>query len=222
MDLRRLVYALAAASAVCAAMVALRAVRFNETTYGWLIVPNLALAWIPLAASLLARRALTGRRSVGAAAIVWGIVWLAFYPNAPYIATDLIHLSWASEKSTLYYDLSFNMLAATIGWLLGALSLRLLHVEVIARYGTTPGAIVAAVAIGLGAVGVYLGRVLRWNSWDLVLHPLDVLADSAELLRKAEAVEFIAAFGLFQAALYAVFCFVVPYKRSLLPTSGSL
>lgn len=198
-------WALAAATAACALLLGLRMLVLDNGTYRWLIWPNLALAWIPLAASWLACRTLAGGRKPGAATFAWAAVWLAFYPNASYIATDLIHLEWASGKSTLYYDLSLNMLAAMLGWTLGAISLWGLQLEVERRLGKGTGAVFAGTAIALGAIGVYLGRVLRWNSWDLVSRPHRIVRDAWTAARDPEALAFIGSFALFTGAMYVVF-----------------
>ena len=42
------------------------------------------------------------------------------------------------------------------------------------------GSIFAAAALVLSGFGIYLGRVLRWNSWDAVSSPLELLADIAD------------------------------------------
>ncbi|MEF3303520.1 DUF1361 domain-containing protein [Paenibacillus sp. GYB003] len=201
---RSAVRTMAAASAVCACMAFLRIVYLDKITFYWLIVPNLLLAWIPLIASRLAVRTLADRRRPGLATIAWGAVWLAFYPNASYIATDLKHLSWASTERTLYYDLSLNMLTATLGFLLGAVSLYMLHIEVRRRMGAKWGAAFACAVHLLGAVGVYLGRVLRWNSWDLVVRPWRIVADAARIAVDPGALLFVAAFAVFTGTLYAV------------------
>ncbi|TMV47829.1 DUF1361 domain-containing protein [Paenibacillus mesophilus] len=219
---RSALWTLVAASALCALMVGLRILYMDKWTYYWLVVPNLLLAWIPLLASRFACRTLTDGRRPGIATAAWGIVWLAFYPNASYITTDLIHLSYASTKETLYYDLSMNMLAAMLGWLLGAISLYGLHVEIVLRSGARIGAVFAGIIIVLGAVGVYLGRVLRWNSWDLVIRPWQIVSDALEAVRSPEALLFIAAFAMFTGAIYAVFYKFADPSGPLLRKAGSL
>lgn len=211
---------LAVASVLCAALVGARVLVMQQLTYVWLIVPNLLLAWIPLLASRFACHTLADGRKPRAATYIWAVIWLAFYPNASYIATDLIHLSYASTKQTLYYDVSVNMLAAFLGLLLGALSLYGLHVEVVRRYGQRAGMAFAAIVIALGAVGVYLGRVLRWNSWDLAVRPWRVIADMLDIVRRPDALLFIGSFALFTGCVYAVlYALLKPSGGSFDPVS---
>lgn len=206
---RSLLLTLIAASGVCALMAGMRIVYLEKWTYYWLVVPNLLLAWVPFLASRLACGTVRDGRKPGAATAAWGLLWLAFYPNASYIVTDVIHLAYASTKETLYYDVSLNMLAAMLGWLLGALSLYGLHAEAKVRYGSRAGAVFAGIAIALGAVGVYLGRVLRWNSWELLTRPHEIVADVFEAARSPDALLFIGSFALFTGAVYAVFYSIV-------------
>lgn len=219
---RSAMWTLVAASALCALMVGARIVYMGSWTFYWLIVPNLLLAWIPLVASLFACRTIGGGRKAGIATAAWGIVWLAFYPNASYIATDLIHLRWASTKATLYYDLFICMFAAMLGWVVGALSLYGLHVEINRRKGARIGAAFACIVTLLGAIGVYLGRVLRFNSWDLIIRPWQIATDSLNMIQHPDAILFIVSFAVFTGAIYAVFYKLVHPSRPLLRDSGSL
>lgn len=176
----------------------------NSLSFYWLIVPNLLLAWIPLLASLYVCRSLRDGRRPGIAAASLAVVWLAFYPNASYIVTDLKHLSYISTERTLYYDLSVNMLAAVLGWLLGALSLYGIHAEVKRRAGAVAGGLFAGAVTVLGAIGVYLGRVLRWNSWDLLRKPGRIVTDVLHIAADPQALLFIAAFSAMTGTLYFV------------------
>lgn len=209
---RPVLWALIASSVLGAVMVGLRISYTGTGTFLWLIFPNLLLAWIPLVASRLACRTLADGRRPGVLTALWGMVWLAFYPNCSYIVTDLIHLSWASSKTTLYFDLSVVMLTAMLGWFLGAISLYGLHLEVSRRSGPAVGHLFGAIVLLLGAVGVYLGRVLRWNSWDLATRPWKVAADSLDILQRPDAILFILAFASFTGAVYAVFYCVVRHS----------
>lgn len=197
--------ALAAATGVCALMAGLRILYTGQATYYWLVVPNLLLAWVPYIASGLMLATLRAGRKLGMMTVLWGLIWLAFYPNASYITTDLIHLRYASTQETLYYDVALNMLAALLGWLLGASSLHGIHREVSRRCGARWGAGFAAAIVFLGAVGVYLGRVLRWNSWQLLSQPWRIVVDVFEAFRQPDSLLFIGSFTLFTGAVYAVY-----------------
>jgi uncharacterized membrane protein len=101
-------------------------------------------------------------------------VWLAFLPNAPYLMTDLVHLSGDEElwRHVLQYGF-----AAWTGTMLGVVSLRIVHLDVERRAGGVAGWAVVAASSVLCAIGVVIGRFERWNSWDLVRRPA-LVADS--------------------------------------------
>ena len=92
--------------------------------------------------------------------------WLLFLPNAPYIVTDV---KWLGEYAggTLWYDAALIGAAATIGLVLGFVSLYLVQVVVARRFGHLAGWTLAWAALVLSGVGVYLGRFQRWNSWEV-------------------------------------------------------
>jgi uncharacterized membrane protein len=158
------------------AMLVGRIVYTGTPGHGWLAW-NLFLAWIPFAVALL----LYERARVGAplhALVPLGLLWLVFFPNAPYLVTDLKHVG--GTRVPLLYDVLLFSAAAWTGLLLGLTSLFLVHVVVRRRLGalTAWGLVVGVLA--LSSFGIYLGRVLRWNSWDVVANPGPLGAELAK------------------------------------------
>jgi uncharacterized membrane protein len=137
--------------------------------------PTLFLAWMPLVFALLFSAV-----HRYAALLLVGACWLAFLPNAPYLVTDLIHLSGHDELWRHVLQFGF---AAWTGTLLGVVSLRIVHVEVERRFGSIAGWSLVAVSTGLCAIGVVIGRFQRWNSWDLVTSPGVVATSTIEWVR---------------------------------------
>ncbi len=134
------------------------------------LVWNLFLAWCPLAlafAAWLANR--SGASMLVIAPIAAG--WLLFFPNAPYLVTDLIHLRISDGRLQLF-DAALLSTFGLTGVALGYASLYLVHDIVRERIGPRAAWVMAAGALAAAAVGVYLGRILRLNSWDAVLEPL--------------------------------------------------
>ncbi|HEX4591284.1 MAG TPA: DUF1361 domain-containing protein [Gemmataceae bacterium] len=133
---------------------------------------NLTLAWVPYVAALWA--VALHQRSPHARGRLWliGLVWLAFFPNAPYLITDWLYLpGWKAE---LWYSIALLTVFSTCGVLLSVVSIYVMHSLVRTVAGPIGGWCVAAAAIGLGGVGVYVGRFLRLNSWNLVTKPGEV------------------------------------------------
>ena len=119
------------------------------------------------------------------------MLWLLFLPNAPYIVTDFVHLS-ATSPAPLWLDGVELSAFAWTGMLLGFVSLYLVHAVARHRFGMAPSWVGVLGVLALVSVGVYLGRVKRWNSWDLFTQPGARLAqlhahlgDPASLTRAA-------------------------------------
>ncbi|MDB6020526.1 MAG: rane protein [Pedosphaera sp.] len=162
--------ALLFASGIGVMLAGLRIARTNDWHY-MLLPGNLFLAWLPLVFALgvyhLHHR---GERRTVRLGVLAGL-WLLFFPNAPYIFTDLVHMfTWF--RVNFWMDLSLVLLVALTGFLVGFLSLYLMQLVVVERFGRVAGWIFILAVAWLTGFGVYLGRFLRWNSWDVVMHPL--------------------------------------------------
>jgi uncharacterized membrane protein len=134
---------------------------------------NLFLAWVPLIAAALAFA--LAQRGVGGLVGVLVAVWLLFFPNAPYVLTDFIHLH-ENGPSPLWYDALMLSSFAWTALMLGFASLYLIHAIIGRRAGAAVGWVVVVCVLGLASFGVYLGRFARFNSWDVVTRPHLVLS----------------------------------------------
>jgi uncharacterized membrane protein len=160
--------ALLLASLGCCALVAVRVAYTGAPNFPYLIW-NLFLAWIPFVLSILLYDG--RRRGMGVFGLTsLGGLWLLFFPNAPYIVTDFIHLE-RDPLSPLWYDGLTIASFAAVGLLLGLGSLYLVQSVVRDALGTRLAWSVAGGALALGSVGIYVGRFLRLNSWDFVTSP---------------------------------------------------
>jgi uncharacterized membrane protein len=162
------VLGLVAASLFCVALVVVRNVHTDNVNFRYLIW-NLFLAWIPFVLAVFVYDRWRRRRG-GMLLLVLGGLWLLFFPNAPYIATDVVHLQH-DPLSPYWFDAVTIAAFAWMGVLLGFASLYLMQTVVRQWRGAVAGWIFAFVAIGLGSLGIYLGRFLRLNSWDALEHP---------------------------------------------------
>lgn len=164
--------ALTFASVVSVIIVLVRVLFTGNVRYAFLIW-NLFLAWLPLVFAILAQekyRATKSDAPLGWQFLSLSAAWLLFFPNAPYICTDLVHLT-TRYFGAFWVDLAIILSCAFTGLVLGFVSLYLMHSLVTQRYGALQGwAFVAGVA-GLSSFGIYLGRFLRFNSWDIVAQP---------------------------------------------------
>jgi uncharacterized membrane protein len=163
----------------CAALLALRMERTGTMRFGFLVW-NLFLAFVPLVASSLLAIA-DRRRSSILVQGGWFALWLVFLPNAPYLLTDLIHLRHRPPVP-LWYDLALILSYALTGLLLGYTSLAIVQRIVARRFGNATGWLVAIASMGLSGFGIYLGRFLRWNSWEVLTRPAPLFAFIADCL----------------------------------------
>lgn len=171
--------ALIFASGACVALSIARVIRTGYIGPLYLVW-NLMLAWVPFIYAYAAYRLRFSNKqhkvAIGIGVGLCTLIWLLFLPNAPYIMTDLIHLQ-VEGNSIYWYDLLMLLWYAWTGFLLGIVSLYLMQQVVAASFGKALGWVFAVVALSLASYGVYLGRFLRWNSWDVVSNPLTLLRD---------------------------------------------
>ncbi len=160
------------ASALPVAMLFARILYTGQITYGFLLW-NLFLAWLPLIFAYLTLRSFPHRRLT---ALLFAVSWLLFLPNAPYLVTDLMHLH-NSGSNLVLYDVVMLFTLALSGLMLGAVSLRWMELAVSRRFGAWSGRFFVLIVLGMTGFGIYLGRFLRWNSWDLITNPLSLLRD---------------------------------------------
>ena len=162
-------------SLYCVGLEIARVIHTGSSQYDFLIW-NLFLAWIPflLAWSLGSARR-RGMRPLGL--ILLGVVWLLFFPNAPYIVTDFIHLR-GPATAPLWFDVVLIASFAFTGLLLGFLSLSLVQHVVTETAGAALGWLVAVAALVLAAFGIFIGRFEVRNSWDVIVKPVPLARDT--------------------------------------------
>lgn len=169
---RRTVLPLAIASTAPIGMLLVRTIYTHNTTHRSLLW-NLFLAWIPLLLAILAWRS----RQYPVLTSALGFMWLLFLPNTLYLVTDLVHLSPTSETTMWWFDLGMLFSFSFVGIALGLHSLHLIQGLVNWRFGVRIGWIFTLTVSVLTGFGIYIGRFLRWNSWDLFLHPVNLTSD---------------------------------------------
>jgi uncharacterized membrane protein len=215
--------ALAAASAWCVVLLAVRKYEYGDVEYKGLVW-NLALAWIPLGLAALLAVAYAKRRSRLELAAL-GLAWLLFLPNAPYVLTDFVHLGSAHRlfDSLIIASFAFTSLA------LGFASLLLVQLVVTRIAGALFGWLAAIFSLFAASVGIYLGRIQRISSWDVVGRPgrLWELARPRldDPLGNRYLIGYVLLLGVFltlaYAGLYGFTALVAAAKREQEPVLGS-
>lgn len=197
---------LAGLSGLVVAMVAVR-VAYSGNSENAALVWNLFLAWIPFVLALQVYE----RYRRGAARVyllVGGVLWLLFFPNAPYIVTDFKWLR-DSTGAPIWYDVVLVSAGAWAGLLLGFISLYLMQAVVRRALGALNAWLFVLFALVLSSFGIYLGRFQRSNSWDVFVRPRtfagDVWTRLADPDEYARVVAVTVLFTAFLAATYLVF-----------------
>ncbi len=137
---------------------------------------NLFLAFLP---HFFSRRLLLSYKRLNA--MILAILCLLFLPNAPYILTDLFHLRLAGER-WLWFDTLLIVSFAWVGMMFFIHSLNALEDWLALRLPHWQRLLIMTLVCLLCGFGIYLGRYLRFNSWDLLSDPMSLLGEIAQRL----------------------------------------
>lgn len=194
----------AAFSTLCCVGVVLAGTLVTRGSVGRFLLWNLFLAWVPVGFAWLATRPGNSR----SARWGWGMLWLLFFPNAPYIFTDMVHLG-DEQGDVFWVRLGVLLLFAMTGLFAGFLSLHRMQQLVTEHFGAWVGWAVVLVCCGLGSAGVAMGRFMRWNSWDAVVRPVHLVEETLrwfwDLRHDPMTGIFLALFSLFLVLSYLMF-----------------
>lgn len=133
------------------------------------------------------------------------MIWLLFIPNSFYIITDLFHLTHI-DSAPKWYDLLMIFSFAWNGLLYGVISLRRIELLVTVRGARGFSLLVVFIVMWLCAFGIYIGRFLRFNSWDVITNPFSLLAEIGDMmihpLAHGYAWGMTLVYGLFMTGVY--------------------
>lgn len=189
---------LAASSITCITLVGAR-VAYSDTSRYTHMIWNLFLAWIPFITAYIAYMLSWKRALLYLIVPLFAILWLIFFPNAPYLITDFQHLASGMGEAPVWFDVILLIWFSWTGLLLGVVSLYLIQEIVKKEFGKLLSWLLVFSVSALSSFGVYLGRFLRWNSWDLLHNYREILRDIWKLLSNLNR----SAFGF--TALFTVF-----------------
>lgn len=178
----------------------------------WYIVINDILAVIPLFMAMLCEHFHSKKKTLPA--VLFGFLWLLFFPNSPYMITDYKYIASYSDK--LFFDFQHNNLnisawllilnltvCVALGILYGMMSLRIVHRLINQRFGKGLGIAFCTVSIILSSFAIYIGRYARVNSWDIV-RPLFLIEKSLNSFSPFTPT-FILLFTIVTGMLYAIY-----------------
>lgn len=185
---------------------------------------NVFLAWLPLEFATLSAYIFEKHISIKHSKlliIIIGFIWLLFYPNSPYIITDFIHLSsnnyyvinpnytpYSTQPRILFNDEFkvwidfFNIgIGVWIGYITGFISLVIIHRLVERSFNKVLGWIFVTGVSLLSGFAIYLGRFIRWNSWDIIFKPQNILRILNDDMH-SKSLQYTILFGIFILTLY--------------------
>jgi uncharacterized membrane protein len=173
---------------------------------------NLFLAWFPLGVVLVLRDLReSGFRNRWL--LVSGLaVWLAFLPNAPYIITDLFHIRHV-DQPLLWFDTMTLFVFALTGLLIGLYSILIVHRMLRPIVGNLLIWSLLLSSQLLSGFGIYLGRVGRWNSWDVLASPSALTMAIARAYQDHLSIKLTLAYGFVLFAFYVAFYWYVEQEE---------
>jgi uncharacterized membrane protein len=178
----------------CLILMLLRA-KITHSIYLFFLIWNLILAGIPYLIILYVATFQNHKKNK-IKTIFFLLVWLLFLPNSFYIITDLVHLSRANEH-LFWFDLILISSFSISGCILGLVSM--LEFEKIIRDLVSIKIIrlIIPMICFLSGFGIFLGRMLRFNSWEILSNPMQLINDSLETFFTTNALLFSINFGIF-------------------------
>ena len=140
---------------------------------------NLFLAWLPVVLAFVLCLRVTSKKDITWPNLLLFALWVFFLPNSFYIMTDLIHLQSSGEVSLLY-DTALITSYVLNGLLLGFMSIHLVEQVLKKFFSVKEVGIIVQIVLLLSAFAIYLGRYLRWNTWDVIVNPAGIIYDVSD------------------------------------------
>ena len=166
-------FSLFALASFCLALLLVRA-KLTQSINLFFLIWNLFLAYAPLGlSSLMMHRVSIIEKWHFYPAFA---CWLLLLPNAPYIITDFVHLE-KQNNIPLWFDILLIASFTTCGMLFGLASMKNVYTILSVKFSSAIATTAMAVTCLLSGFGIYLGRFLRYNSWDVLHKPLILITD---------------------------------------------
>jgi len=211
---RSFVYALAGLSLLSLGFFAVES-WWNQNLSDWYLIWNLFLAWIPLGLSAMLVNLLQKQLWSSWSAIGLSLAWLVFLPNSFYMVSDFIHLQDMPRSNVLFDSLMFTVFILN-GLILGYASLYLVQRELRKRLSAFKTTLIVGAIFFSCSFAIYLGRDLRWNSWDVLVNPAGIVFDISErIIRPFAYPEAFSVTLMFFAFLGGLYWVVWSMMRSL-------
>lgn len=204
---RQLAVTLIASSLVSILLYVIRSIAGDSDRY-WFLNWNLLLAWPPLLLAWWLKERLRTQSWLTWRNLLLTVLWLGFLPNSFYIVSDFIHLHETREVSLLY-DVVMFVSFTWNGYILGFASLYLVHQQLLRRIRRRDAHLLIGIVLLLCGYAIYLGRYLRWNTWDVLVNPAGLLFDvSDRFINPAARPQMFTTTLMFFVLLASIYAFI--------------
>ncbi|MFT3895679.1 MAG: DUF1361 domain-containing protein [Anaerolineales bacterium] len=164
------------ACAMCIGLMAARVV-YSDRGANTGLIWNLFLAWIPFILAYIAHAFSWRHITLFLVLPFIAFIWLIFFPNAPYMLTDLQDLARSTNDAPLWFDVLIVVWCSWTGMLLGVISLYLMQDIIMRTISRFAGWAFVFVISAMSSFGIYIGRFVRLNSWDILQNPAETVMD---------------------------------------------
>lgn len=170
--------ALLISNGVSVGLLFIQIVTDSSSQFGFLVW-NLFLAWLSLFFAMILKTYLVKHPWLSWQAILLTLLWLGFLPNSFYLAADLIHIQVFSKANVLY-DVVMLLSFTFNGFISGLASVFVVHNELLKRLKADTAHVLVGLTLLASSFAIYLGRSLRWNTWDVIVNPAGILFDVSD------------------------------------------
>ena len=150
-------------------------IYYHNSQYYYLL-RNLLLAWIPLLLAFYLKKVLFKKTWSSYEAMLVSFLWLLFIPNSFYMLSDYVHLNNFTGNNLLFNITFFSEIIIT-ALMIGFFSVKIVESEIENRFSKFWSKLIISLIFLLSSFGIYVGRDLRWNSWDILIKPGPLLLD---------------------------------------------
>lgn len=175
---RQKVSTIVIASVICAFMLLTFRITYTNTPYFLFLIWNLFLAGVPF---IITTYLISLKTPYKLSIVFYFTIWLIFLPNAPYIVTDFYHLR-LSHSYLIWLDALVIFCFAIAGLILFYFSLSDMYTTVSLYIKKKYVKVVIYGSCFLSGLGIYLGRFLRYNSWEILSNPAQLIKDCFSIL----------------------------------------
>jgi uncharacterized membrane protein len=213
------------ASIGCTILLIIRMKLTGSVQYSFLVW-NLSLAWIPYFISLFVKYFLYKIKAESQMMIFvigFSLIWLVFYPNTTYILTDFIYIlkfpfyipdkSFFNTSSLIWFDILLSSSFAFIGHIIGLISLLMMHTVFEKFFSRLISWFLVVLSVVMSGYGIFLGRFIRLNSWDIFKAPGDTVYHMFSNIISFKAILFSLGMGFFIFLTYLIIYFIYYLRK---------